>query len=259
MNSFSLSELNKISPSRRYDTKFICNKSELKNLLKTLSTDFNILDIAGNRIFTYSNLYYDTANLDFFKSHINGNLGRYKLRRRNYKLTGDVFIEVKYKNNKGETNKHRFKSPSLKTNISNFEDEIKTLVKKPLNKLKPQVHVDYKRITLLKPGIFEKVTIDFDLSFQITDGSSIRLPNLIIVEHKSKSTTENREFYSLIKRPDFKKMSLSKYVLGLMLAKPDIKYNSYKPKLITINKICNGINSEYSQFSWSSSFSGISG
>ena len=259
-DTISLKELNRLTPLKRFDSKFICHKSDLNYILGSLIDSYFILKIEDKLVFNYSNVYYDTPMNDFFNSHINGKLGRYKLRKRHYRDTDDVFIEIKYKNNRGETTKYRFRSLIEYRNplVEHFDDisgHLPLIVKK----LSPTVNIDYKRITLLKPGEFDKITIDFDLRLSTTDGGTIRLPNLLILEHKSIIKSGDKAIAQILKNTNYKKMSLSKYCLGLTLTKPGIKYNLYKPKLLTINKICNGINTEYSQFLWNNSFDGISG
>lgn len=183
------------------------------------------------------------------------------MRKRHYHETKLTYLEVKFKNNRGETSKYRFKSSYLNRNTltENYENIIPILNFNPNTKLLPAVNIDYKRITLIKPDEFDKITIDYDLSFSTTDGSTIRLPNLIILEHKSKTKSGYKSMPDVFSNIDYKKISLSKYCLGLTLTNPLEKYNLYKSKLITINKICNGINTTNPQFPWNDSFSRISG
>jgi len=259
-DTISLNELDRLTPVKRFDSKFICHKSDLNQILGSLIDSYSILRIDDKLLFNYSNVYYDTPSHEFFNSHVNGKLGRYKLRKRIYKETGDVYIEVKFKDNHGETTKYRFRSLGENRNsLVEHYNEILKILPQTVKKLNPVVNIDYKRITLLKPGEFDKITIDFDLRLSTTDGGTIRLPNLLILEHKSIKQSGSKAIAQVLKNTKYKKMSLSKYCLGLTLTKPGIKYNLYKPKLLTINKICNGINTEYSQFLWNNSFNGISG
>lgn len=257
--AISLAELNQTTQNKRFDNKFITNKSKLTELLKELNFDYKILEIENSRIFKYSNIYFDTSKYDFFNHHINGYLGRFKVRLRRYHATDENFIEVKFKNNRSETSKHRIKSIDYSgTAINRFKSEISDLISLNTDSLSPTVYVDYKRITLLKPGHFDKVTIDFDIQIKSNDGYISELSNLVIVEHKSSHSSVSLNLSRIFKLIHAPKMSISKYCLSLVLTKPGVKYNAYKSKLLTINRICNGINSKHSKFSGSFSRNGVS-
>jgi hypothetical protein len=259
-DSISLNELNKLTPLRRIDKKYICHKAELPKLLSALLYHYNVLDIQGNRNFKYSNIYFDTKDSVFFISHINGKLGRYKVRLRHYHETDENYIEIKHKNNRKETMKHRIRVPEFdKDCIGEHYDDISLIIPFTIDKLKPAVYNNYKRITLLKPDIFDKITIDFDILTLTSDGGHISLNNLVIIEHKSVKHSSCKVLNETLKSIQSTSLNLSKYCLSSIMTKQHLKYNPYKSKLLTIKKICNGYNSEFSQYAWNSTVNGFSG
>jgi hypothetical protein len=233
--------------------------SDSYSLLKELRNYYSVLDINGHKLFNYSNLYFDTPDMKFYKNHINGKLSRFKIRLRNYRETNENYIEVKQKNNREETKKNRFLVPSFnKNSLYELRDNISELVNVNVNAIKPIVNIEYKRVTLIKPDVYDKITFDYSFKVNISDGSFIELNNLAIIEHKIIKNQNRHILNQLAKIHKAINISISKYCLANVLTNPDVKYNSYKSKLITINKICNGINTKYPESIWTKQFDNIS-
>ena len=103
--------------------------------------------------------------------------------------------------------------------------------------LLPAVWVNYKRITLVGKNAPERLTIDFDLQF-VKESQKIDMPNLIIAEVKQSKKQES-SFIQLMKRLHIREGGISKYCLAVIKTEKEIKKNSFKPKLLTLNKIIN--------------------
>ena len=66
----TLTELNaRASYLKRIDTKFLLTKEEFIEMLHFLEKDFQVLEIAGNRVFSYDNIYMDTPDYFFYNQH----------------------------------------------------------------------------------------------------------------------------------------------------------------------------------------------
>ena len=89
--------------------KFLLKSSEAIVFLNHLYNEYDL--IANNEIMirSYETKYFDTYQRDTFLMHHNGKFPRYKIRTRTYLDTNDQFVEVKFKNNKGLTEKYRNK------------------------------------------------------------------------------------------------------------------------------------------------------
>lgn len=211
----------------RNDQKFVFHKNKLPEILNACCEEYFILEINGSRQFEYETEYFDTPSQQLYFDHHRGKGNRYKVRRRKYGSTGEEYIEVKHKTHKGNTQKHRIETYSLL--------EAKNLLGAHLapaliNHLQTSLMVHYQRITLLHKAKNEKVTLDFDL--QMTDPSnkmtsSKRFENLIIAEAKSTHLQQNT-FQKIAKKLGIREGSLSKYCLGCLAIKPNIKHNRFK-------------------------------
>jgi hypothetical protein len=107
----TLTELNATaSYLKRIDTKFLMTKSDFKTLLDDLSKDFKVLEIAGNRVFGYDNVYMDTKDYFFYNQHQEKYNSRTKVRTRLYTDSNLAFFEYKQKVD-GITRKYRYQFP----------------------------------------------------------------------------------------------------------------------------------------------------
>lgn len=222
----------------RTDTKFSFHRSQLFSILYDIKTDYTALEINGKRFAEYHTLYYDTKKLDLYMHHQNGGLNRYKVRHRTYVDSQLGFLEVKFKNNKERTKKTRIKKREVPFTFAD-ESEVFLQNELPFNPhtLKPAVWVNYKRITLVGKQSPERLTIDFDLEF-IKKDHKVEMPNLIIAEVKQNKKQESR-FIKLMKKLHIREGGISKYCLAVIKTEKEIKKNSFKPKLLILQKIMN--------------------
>ena len=103
LNQFSpipLEQLGKAALMDRLETKYIFRSDNIFNFLSGLESDYQILEIKGQRICSYRTVYYDTADFRFFQQHQNGSGQRWKIRQRTYLDSQANFLEVKYKDNR---------------------------------------------------------------------------------------------------------------------------------------------------------------
>lgn len=240
-----LKELEQMKLLDRYDTKYIFPINDITFLLNQLKNDYKILNINERRCFRYFNQYYDTTDYALHRMHINGKKTRFKVRKRNYDNSNQNFFELKLRNNKRKTEKHRL--PILKANGDLNEDERNFLQQYNISLLDlfPSIKVYYNRITLTNKNLPEKITIDFDIEF-ISDFLSKKLDGLVIAETKNIKSINKTFFKNLMNEYKIVEFPISKYCAGAIYTIPGIKYNRYKPKILLINKICkeaNGSNS----------------
>jgi VTC domain len=237
-SKITLDEMDNVRLMDRTDTKFSFHRSLLSSILNEINKDYSALEINGKRNAEYHTLYYDTKKLELYLHHQNGGLNRYKVRHRTYVDSDLGFLEVKFKNNKERTKKTRIKKRDVP---NHFSDETEAFLKNELpfnpHDLYPAVWVNYKRITLVGKDVPERLTIDFDLEF-VKDKEKIEIPNLIIAEVKQNKKQESR-FIRLMKKLHIREGGISKYCLAIIKTKRDIKKNSFKPKLLTLQKIMN--------------------
>lgn len=236
--SISLEEMNGVSLLKRVDTKFLTTSSELSELLPYLYSDYQILEIDGNRLMNYSTLYFDTQDLRCYKEHHNGKAKRHKVRIRKYVESDICFLEVKEKQNSGMTNKVRCSIDDFETTLST---ESKQFIEKATKKdweLKPALHNYFQRFTLVNTQRSERVTIDLGLKYK-TDSTTKQFKNVVIVEVKQEKQNTRTPIYSILKSNRIRTVSFSKYCMGVSTVFTDIKSNKFKELNLKINHLNN--------------------
>jgi hypothetical protein len=143
---------------------------------------------------------------------------------------------VKFKNNKGRTIKTRIKKKDVPFV---FENETEKFLSGELpfepHALVPTVWVNYNRITLVSKNSPERLTIDTGLTF-IKDNETVKMDNLVIAEVKQ-DKKQNSVFIRKMKDLHIIEGGISKYCLAIAKTTEHVKKNTFKPKLITLQKI----------------------
>lgn len=222
--------------SNRQDRKFVFAATLLEQVLLDCLHEYYILDITGIRHFNYKTEYYDTHELSMYHQHQRGKKNRCKIRSRIYKDTNVSFVEIKVKNNKDRTVKHRISGRYP----ADAEKTIRALTEYSANELENVLTVQYKRITLVHQQNNEKVTIDTDLIFSAGE-NNIPFEQLIFAEVKTNNAHDIR-FCNIMKKVGVRSGSLSKYCLGIMSFHPNIKQNNFKLSLKKLLKTATNAN-----------------
>lgn len=231
----SLEDMDKVKLMNRIDVKFIFNDHILPNILDRIKDDYLILFAGGTRIANYKTLYFDTKKNKFYLHHHNGKRNRFKVRYREYIDSGITFFEIKYKNNKGRVIKNRIEVDSIKQELG--EEELQLLRKKVGKKtvVEPRLENCFNRITLVAKESVERVTLDFNLSYnynQLVEG----FPDLAIAEVKLERYSRSSKLMEVLREFGVRPDNMSKYAIGMSIFS-DEKANIFKEKRIKINKI----------------------
>ena len=102
--------------------------------------------------------------------------------------------------------------------------------------LHPVLQVGYGRFTLVHPQRPERVTIDMSLSYH-TPGCSLELSGVVIAEVKQERFSRQSEFMQLMQSKHLFPVSISKYCAGMAMSYTNLKYNRFKHKLRTLQKV----------------------
>ena len=237
----SLNEMDSVALLNRTDTKYVLSKRDLRKVLSTITSNYRILEISGNRSANYKTLYFDTPDLLFYTKHHNGKSNRYKVRFRKYLDSELCFLEIKFKNNKGRTIKKRVK-------CAGFEEELSAesiaFIEKVMGEkvlLKAALWNTFSRITLVSKKDEERATIDLGLAFEF-DGDFKSIADLAIIEVKQAKASRESFIVKSLKELHIRPGNMSKYAVGKVLLTEGLKKNNFKRKIIAINKITNGTN-----------------
>ena len=237
-NCIDLDQLNNVKLQNRKDTKYIFHENKLNKLLSDASQDYKILEINNNRQFFYESIYFDSDDFLLYNQHHNEKRSRYKIRFREYKTTGEVYFEIKEKNNKNTTVKKRYPVTSLKNTLDSFE---KNLIKEIIDidkKLNDKLIIEFNRITLANNDLTERLTIDTNLTVK-NHNNKKSFNNLVVTEVKQKKYNPKSKFMKILKNLKIYKMRFSKYCIGTVHIYDNLKSNRFKPKLIQLNKVLN--------------------
>lgn len=236
--STGLSETEKVKLMNRVDTKFIINKHDLFPILRELIEEYNILEIDHKRFMKYRSIYFDTSTFNMYLSHQNGKYNRYKIRKREYVDSSISFLEIKFKNNKGRTDKYRVLNFSDLNLIENVEYDF-ILQKSPFNPIHLQsvLKNHFERITLIHKSAPERVTIDFNLNFSDLKGNKLLFPGLVIIEVKKDKEFQKSPICELLKSKNIPETSFSKYLIGATFLYPKLKSNRLKKNLLKLEKM----------------------
>jgi hypothetical protein len=220
----------------RTDTKFLFTLDQFEEVMSEIKDEYRVLEVNRQRANRYRTLYYDTEDLGLYKEHHAGKLNRYKIRHRTYVESHTGFLEVKFKNNKGRTQKKRIEESEPPNNWGGENERFlyKTQPYDP-EKLRPIIWVNYKRYTLVHKTQPERLTIDVELEFVKNDVTK-KLEGLVIAELKQEKRHAS-PFFNMMKKLHIRKGGMSKYCLGIVLTCDNVKKNSFKKKLIRLKHI----------------------
>lgn len=225
---------------RRTDTKFVFSKEKLPEILEKARNDYYMVEIANEREQIYETTYFDTCGYDMYSTHHNGKLNRFKVRIRKYIYSNMAFLEVKAKNNKGETIKNRikYKQPDINLDHNTTSEFLNKYT--PYNPvgLKPMLGNKFIRLTLVNKNLTERITLDYHLSFEdLTYKQSTVTNDVCIAEIKKDRDTRDSMFIGLLRDLRIKSMGFSKYCMGMALLNPDIKNNRFKERIRKLEKL----------------------
>ncbi len=233
--SHGLEDSGSLSLMKRFDTKYLLPRELLADFLRNLQKDYSVLSISGKRQMRYRNIYYDTTDFGLYKQHHNRRKTRSKIRCRTYLDSATSFLEIKNKNNKDMTDKHRVRVGELQI----CERLIPSLLNDfgmtalSFEQLFARICVYYQRISLQSLRHQERVSIDLALNANPLGSSrSFKLDGLAIVELKQNSLNRESPVYQSMKNFQCRSEAFSKYCIACASLYPDtIKTNSFKPIL----------------------------
>lgn len=231
----SLAEMGEIAELHtRTDRKYIVDAATLVRLLDAARAGVAVLDIDGQRSFTYESVYFDTADLDLYRAAATGRRRRFKVRTRIYVDSGEAMLEVKLKNGRGQTVKHRLDHDiadrhRITAAGAEFVDDLVGHAGTAAT-LSPLLTTHYIRTTLVDIELGTRATIDRGLvCTEYVDepgvvANSVTLDRAII-ETKSNGPASvlDRWMWANGIRP----VKISKFCTALAAMRPDLPANKW--------------------------------
>lgn len=239
IESISLKEMDNVKLMRRTDVKYVFHVGQLPEILRMVAPFYRILEINDSKTQPYETLYFDTEDDAMYNMHQCGRANRHKVRVRKYMNSEMQFLEVKNKNNKGETIKKRIKDNFGKLILREEQsDFLNDVTPYSLEDLSPRLNNRFTRVMLVSRVIEERITIDFKLSFLPNDREDwASFDSICIVEVKRNIDEKRSDFIRVLNEKKIRQMRFSKYCMGLALLDKNIRQNRFKPRLLKIRKM----------------------
>lgn len=237
LESIGLEEMDRVALLNRIDTKYALTIQQLTSVLEAVQHDYRVLEVNGERMTRYRNLYFDTNDFDLYYRHVNGSADRYKVRSREYTNSHRYYLEVKHKTPKDRTIKNRLSTSGLTLHMnSSTADWMHRSYPYDCDELEPKLWNTFNRMTLVSKCMSERVTLDIDL-VMYRSGKVVRLPGLAIAEVKVDACCKDSVLLRTMRDMKIHTGGFSKYCIGVALLYEEVKKNNLKPKLKQIEKI----------------------
>lgn len=206
----------------RIDRKYVVDESVLAELAAIPGT--HVLEIDGGRSFHYRSTYFDTPEHDSYFGAARRRRHRSKVRTRTYVDAGTTWLEVKRRDGRGHTVKHRIAhggpADVLDAAGRDFVGSFET--QEVAERLVPVLATTYERTTLVVPG--GRVTIDRDVRCAAPDGRTARVAGVVVETKGTRAgTAADRVLWRLGHRP----VPISKFGTGLAALRPDLPANKW--------------------------------
>lgn len=212
----------------RVDRKYIIGHHLLDDLIGDWRHELSVLQIDGRRVFGCTSTYFDTADLALHRAAATHRRRRFKVRTRTYDDTGLTMLEVKTKDGRGRTVKHRVehdrhRADQLTAAGAEFVEQI-TGAGPIVGLLQPSLTTRYRRATLVDPSAGTRCTVDRSLVCSAPDGGAVGL-DAVIVETKSGPVPSGIDRWMW--RQGIRPTKVSKYCTALAVLYPDLPDNSW--------------------------------
>lgn len=217
----------------RTDRKYIADLATVRALVSDLSASHQVLEISDRRSTSYRTLYFDTDDLTACRAHVQKRRRRWKARSRLYVEDALCRIEVKTKDNRGETQK--VMGPShpdrygmligdelefVATHLGVAHPEVDVMA------LTPSAEISYTRATLTNLQAGTRVTIDWNLHCRLEPGDVWLDAGYALIETKGPTTPSDAD--RALNRLGTRPRSFSKYVAAASLMHANIADNDVR-------------------------------
>lgn len=213
----------------RRDRKYIVSTQTLGPILAAINAEARVLEINGQRVFTYESLYFDTDDLQSYYRSLRQRPDRFKVRVRVYTDSGLSFLEAKTHDHHGRTVKQRMDrcgvaEPELDPGEQEWLRHLHE-IGTSATRLSHMVTTRYSRTTLVLPNGEGRVTIDHNLEFSAPDGDTVAVPSIVILESKGAGHPTSVDY--ILWRHGIRPVSISKFGCGMSLLTEDLPSNRW--------------------------------
>ena len=234
-NTLSLAEILAEAPAlTRIDRKYVVPVDLAQEMLASLYPAWGVLSLDGRRTTHYRSTYFDSADLDTARAHVQRRRRRWKARSRLYVEDRLCRMEVKAKDGRGHTVKSVVDSTADRYGcLSHVERDFVTstlrnhAIRVDVHRLMPSMEVSYERMTLARTDhLPARMTIDWGVACALADERMWIDEGHVLVETKGdlQPSDADRLLATLGVRP----RPFSKYAAAASLLRSDIADNDVR-------------------------------
>ncbi len=242
ISPISLGEMDAIRLMNRIDQKYLTDERTLLAILADAAAcGYRALVVEGEKVHPYDSVYFDTPQLRMYVDHRRGKTVRQKVRTRCYVLSGQTFLEIKRKNNKGRTKKKRTEIPPEE--FADFRSDARAAEFLSAHSdfsaegLSPALETIFRRITLVNAARTERLTIDTCLRMRnLRNGHEADLLDVVIIELKQDGRAAS-QMKGILLRHRVKPVRVSKYCIGTALTDPSVASGRFRERVRRMEKI----------------------
>jgi VTC domain len=217
----------------RVDRKYLVPAEVAQTLVGELAGSHHVLSVKGRVSTSYASTYFDLPGFQSYRAHVQGRRRRWKVRTRLYVEDGLCRLELKTKDNRGQTVKvaHTQPAPAFGTFTESgrgfLADRLASeALDVPVGALRPGVRIDYARATLCDLDGGTRVTVDGGLVASLR-GRVVRIsPHHVLVETKGGLRPAPADL--LLLRHGVRPTSVSKYGVTLSMLEPGLPASPWR-------------------------------
>ncbi|MCS6819731.1 MAG: VTC domain-containing protein, partial [Chitinophagales bacterium] len=146
---------------------------------------------------------------------------------------------VKHKFKGIKTGKLRLPQQKMMFEIGEQEWLLIRQAEKTIHGLEPKLLTCFNRITLIHQTKEEKITIDTDLRFRLSD-QELAFNNCAILEIKTETSRPSEKVHEAIHALMLRQSPFSKYAIGVALLEKSVRANLFKPIILQLKKTEHG-------------------
>ncbi len=211
----------------RSTNKYIVNGDIVEEMIAASESDLAMLQIDDQRVIAYETVYFDTPDHALFLDTAYRRPKRFKVRTRHYEHGRSAMLEIKEKNGRGATVKHRRDYPfeqrhELLAEAQAWIAEIVSFDR--IDLLQPTLVTRFGRATAIHRDVDERFTFDTGLVCETPDGAISVLDGIIV---ETKSTSGSSTLDRWLWRRGVRPMNVSKYCTGLASIDPTLPANHW--------------------------------
>ena len=253
--SISLDDMNaKAAMQTRIDRKYIVEARYAAAVMAELNADAAVMEIKGQREFSYDSVYFDTPSLASYRAAATGRRNRFKVRTRSYLDSDLSFLEVKTEGERAMTVKERIpyqienRDRLTPEGLDYVAESLNGLLDEPVTNLEPVLTTEYKRTTVFLPQSEEnpvdsRMTVDTSLAWTSlsenallynvdfgnyhgrTLGTRYTAPGMVIIETKSGTAPSVADKH--LWRAGIRPAKISKFATGMAALNPQLPANKW--------------------------------